>query len=153
MLLWAEGLQQGVLEAVPHRHLVLAMPRRLRSTFRRRRELLLDLAQCGAESVAEYLRRELGEEARPGIVDSIATAGDQVQWQAHLLSTDGSFSEDGSVQVLGGWDSEALMKPFRERLLARLVERRAISQELARKGPVKPSKNVTFSLSSRHLRM
>ena len=134
-LLWAEWLQQEVLEAVPHRHLVLTMPRLLRPTFRRRRELLLDLAQCGAESVAECLRRELGREVRPGIVVSIATAGDLVQWQPHLhlLSTDGGFSGGGTFHALEGWDGEALMKLFRQRLLARLVERRAISQELARK--------------------
>ena len=43
------------------------------------------------------------------------------------------LSGDRSFHVLGGWDAEAPMKLFRERLLARLVERRAISQELARK--------------------
>jgi hypothetical protein len=42
-----------VLEPVPHRHAVLTMPRFLRGIFRKRRELLLDLAQCAAEAVAE----------------------------------------------------------------------------------------------------
>ena len=64
-----------MLEPVPHRHLVLTMPRLLRGIFRKRGELLLDLAQCAAEAVAEYI----------------------------------------------------------ERLLARLIERNAISEELARK--------------------
>ncbi len=50
-LLWAEWLQKEVLEPVPHRHVVLTMPRLLRGVFRRRRELLLDLAQCAAEAV------------------------------------------------------------------------------------------------------
>jgi hypothetical protein len=45
-VVWAEWLQKGVREAVPHRHVVLTtMPRLLRGLFRKRRELLRDLAQ------------------------------------------------------------------------------------------------------------
>ena len=51
----------------------------------------------------------------------------------HLLATDGGFSEDGAFHPLGSWDADAVMKLFRERLLARLVERHAISEDLARK--------------------
>jgi hypothetical protein len=40
-LRWAEWLHKEVLEPVPHRHVVLTMPR-LRGIFRKRRELLLD---------------------------------------------------------------------------------------------------------------
>jgi hypothetical protein len=67
-LLWAEWLREEVLDPVPHRHLVLTIPRVLRPLFRRRRELLLELAQCAAEAVSELMRRALGAEARPGIV-------------------------------------------------------------------------------------
>ena len=49
------------------------------------------------------------------------------------LSTDGPFSNDYAFHPLERGDAEAVMKLFRERLLARLVERHAISQELARK--------------------
>jgi hypothetical protein len=111
------------------------MPRLLRGIFRKRRELLLDLSQCAAEAVAEYVRQQLGADARPGIVVSVATAGDLVQWHphAHLLLTDGGFSSDGTFHALEGWDAEAVMKLFRVRLLARLVEHHGISQDLARK--------------------
>jgi len=111
------------------------MPRLLRGIFRKRRELLLDLSQCAAEAVAEYVRRRLGQDCRPGIVVSVATAGDLVQWHphGHLLLTDGAFSNDGAFHALENWDAEAVMKLFRERLLARLVERHAISEDLARK--------------------
>jgi hypothetical protein len=63
-----------VLESVPHRHVVLTMPRLLRGIFRKRRELLLDLSQCGAEALAEYMRTRVGPDTRPGIVVSIATS-------------------------------------------------------------------------------
>jgi putative transposase len=124
-----------VLEPVPHRHVVLTMPRLLRGIFRKRRELLLDLSQCGAEALAEYMRRQVGADARPGIVVSIASAGDLLQWHphGHILMTDGAFSDDGAFHRLATWDGDALMKLFRERLLARLVERHAISGDLVRK--------------------
>jgi len=134
-LLWAEWLQSEVLAPVPHRHLVLTMPRLLRGIFRKRRELLLDLSQCAAEALAAYMRRHLGAHTRPGIVVSVTTAGDLIQWHphAHLLLSDGTFSQDGSFHPLQTWDGEAVMKLFRERLLARLIERHAISSELAQK--------------------
>jgi hypothetical protein len=47
--------------------------------------------------------------------------------------TDGGFTEDGAFHPLENWDAEALMRLFRERLLARLVDKHAISQELADK--------------------
>ena len=111
------------------------MPRLLRGIFRKRRELLLDLSQCAAQATAEYVRRQVGADTRPGIVVSIATAGDLVQWHphAHLILTDGGFSDDGSFHPLPDWDGEAVMKLFRDRLLARLIERHAIPEELARK--------------------
>ena len=111
------------------------MPRLLRGIFRKRRELLLDLSQCGAEALGEYVRREVGADVRPGIVVSVATSGDLLQWHVHLhvLTTDGAFSDDGTFHRLANWDAEALMRLFRERLLARLVVKHAISQELATK--------------------
>ncbi len=100
-LLWAEWLQKEVLAPVPHRHVVLTMPRLLRGIFQKRRELLLDLSQSAAEAVAEYVRRRLGQDCRPGIVVSVASAGDLVQWHphAHLLLTDGAFSNDGAFHT------------------------------------------------------
>jgi hypothetical protein len=50
---------------------------------RRRRELLTELGRAGAEAVMELVRRVLGEAGRPGIVVSIATAGDLLQWHPH----------------------------------------------------------------------
>ncbi len=82
-LLWAEWLQQEVLEPVPHRHVVMTMPRLLRPTFRKRRELLLDLSQCSAEALAEYVRTQLGVDVRPGLAVSIASSGDLLEWNPH----------------------------------------------------------------------
>jgi Transposase zinc-binding domain/Putative transposase len=131
-LLWAEWLRQRLLAPVPHRHVVLTMPRLLRPLFRRRRDLLTELARAGAEAVGELVRRSLGEDVRPGIVVSVATAGDLLQWHPHLhlLVSDGGFARDASFQPLAEWDAVLLMRLFRERLLARLLHRHAISKEL-----------------------
>ena len=134
-LLWAEWLREEVLAAVAHRHVVLTIPRLLRPVFRRRRELLTELARAGAEAVQDLVRLALGREARPGIVVSVATSGDLLQWHPHLhlITTDAGRTQDGSWHELPEWDAVRLRTLFRERLLARLVERRAISKELVLK--------------------
>jgi len=65
----------------------------------------------------------VGADARPGIVVSIATAGNLLRWHLHLhlLATHGAFSDDATFHPLAAWDAEALMRLFRERLLARLA--------------------------------
>jgi len=85
--------------------------------------------------VNELVRSSLGTDARPGIVVSIATAGDLLQWHPHvyLLTTDGGKTDQGPWQSLPEWDGVRLMSLFRERLLARLVECHAISPELVAK--------------------
>jgi hypothetical protein len=81
------------------------------------------------------MRREVGSGTRPGIVVSIATAGDLMQWHphGHLLVTDGAFADAGRFRLVEAWDADAVMKLFRQRLLARLIERHAISEDVARK--------------------
>jgi hypothetical protein len=70
----------------------------------------------------------------------------------HLLVTDYAFSDDESFHPLASWDAEALMRLFREHLLARLVEKRAISQALAkgsRLGAIRASQPTSESRSRR----
>jgi hypothetical protein len=110
----------------------MTIPRLLRPLFRRRRELLRDLARCAADALAAHVEESLGEAVRPGIVVSIATAGDLAQWHPHLhiLATAGGFSPDGAFRPLEPWDGEAIMTRFRQALLEHLVARHAISEEL-----------------------
>jgi len=77
---------------------------------RRRRELLRDLARCAADALGAYVQGGLGKDLRPGIVVSIATAGNLAQWHPHLhiLATDGGFSAEGVFHPLDQWDSAAV---------------------------------------------
>jgi hypothetical protein len=126
---------RGLLAPVCHRHVVLTIPRLLSPLLRRRRELLTELGRAAAEAVTELVRRDLGDEARPGVVVPIVTAGDLVQWhpQVLLLTTDGGRTADGSWQPLAEWSATLLMSLLRERLLTRLIEAHAISPELVKK--------------------
>jgi hypothetical protein len=134
-LLWAEWLRDEVLTPVAHRHVVLTIPRLLRPLFRRRRDLLTELARAGACATAEFVHRTARGDVGPGLVVSIATAGDLLRWHPHLhlLTTDGGFAPDGRFLPAPEWNVTLLMSLFRERLLARLLDRHAISHELVRK--------------------
>ena len=134
-LLWAEWLREQLLAPVPHRHIVLTIPRLLRPLFRRRRDLLTELARAGAEATVELVRRAAAPDARAGLIVSVATAGDLLQWHPHLhlLTTDGGFAPSGDFIPLPEWDATLLMTLFRERILARLLDRHAISEEPVRK--------------------
>lgn len=91
----------------PRRARELTIPRLLRPLFRLRRELLGELARAGAEAVKELVCHASGEgDARPGIVVSVATAGDLLQWHPHLhlITTDGGRGKDGSWYTLTEWD-------------------------------------------------
>jgi hypothetical protein len=71
-VLWAEWLREKLLAPVPHRHVVFTIPRLLRPLFRRRRDLLSELARAGAEAVAQLVRGRLGRKTRPRVVVAVA---------------------------------------------------------------------------------
>jgi hypothetical protein len=54
-LLWAQWLREELLAPVAHRHVVLTIPRLLRPLFRRRRDVLTELARAGAEATVEFI--------------------------------------------------------------------------------------------------
>ena len=84
LILWAEWLCEDVLATIAHRHVVLTIPRLLRPLLRRQRELLTELGRAAAEATSELVRRGVSDHARPGIVVSIATAGDLLQWHPRM---------------------------------------------------------------------
>jgi hypothetical protein len=142
-------LCEEVLAKIAHRHLVLTIPRLLRPLFRRRRELLTELGRAAAEATSELVRRGVGGEARPGIVVSIATAEDLVQWHPHLhlLTTDGANTAGGSWKP---HESARALAVGRRRHV-RVVERRSTSPPgrkwsfFAKRPPCSPTRPDTGS--------
>jgi hypothetical protein len=65
----------------------------------------------------------------------VVTAGDLLRWHPplHLITTDAGRTKDGSWRERSERDGQRLMTLFRDRLLSKLVEKRAISKELVAK--------------------
>jgi hypothetical protein len=74
--LLAEKLSEEILARVPHRHVVLTIPRALRGLFERERRLLGLLARTGYEAIRRAFAALVDEPAAvPGVVISIQTFG------------------------------------------------------------------------------
>ena len=97
-LLLGHRLTTEVLAAVPHRQWVFTIPKRLRIYFRFDRRLLGKLCRAAYEVVREAFRDAIGDNlVNPGVVASIQTYGDLVNWNSHLhfICTEGGFTENG----------------------------------------------------------
>lgn len=84
---------------MPHRQLVITIPKRLRAYRLFRRRLLGEIARAAARTVTAAIRTLAGERALAvGIVACLKTHGSHANWspQLHLLVTDGGFWPDGT---------------------------------------------------------
>ena len=116
--------------AVPHRHVVLSVPRRLRLLFRRDRSRLAKLARAAWETVKELLQAAAGDKlAVPGGVACLQTYGNLLDCHphAHLLVSWGVFRPDGTfVPVTDVPAKETIEKLFRHKILRMLKDEGAI---------------------------
>ena len=128
MLLFAEHLHEEVLEAVPHRHLVLTIPRRLRPFFRydRARNRFLFKA---AQRAIKQLYSELTPSGTSGAVLALHSGNDLQEFNPHIhgIVADGVFLQDGSFEQLS-LEQGALAKLFEYQLLKLLLEHDVISE-------------------------
>lgn len=117
---WSLWLEETLLASVPHRQVVLTVPKRLRPYFLSRRALLGDLARVAARTLTAFIRATTGERALSvGIVASIQTHGSLANWHPHLhlLVTDGGFRPDGTFVPLPLHDVATLTEAFRRAVL------------------------------------
>jgi hypothetical protein len=127
-------LDQTLLAPVPHRQVVLTLPKRLRAYCLYRRALLGDLARVAARIVTAAVRATTGEpDLRVGIVACLQTHGSLANWHPHLhlVVTDGGFRPDGTFVRWPGWpghDTALLTEAFRRAVL-RLFVRRGLFDE------------------------
>jgi hypothetical protein len=104
---------------VPHRQVVLTLPKRLRAYCLYRRPLLGDLARVAARTVTAAVRATTGEsDLQVGIVACLQTHGSLANWHPHLhlVVTDGGFRPDGTFVRWPGWpshDTVPLTEAFR----------------------------------------
>jgi hypothetical protein len=120
VLEFGEWLCQEVVKAVPHRHVVLSLPKILRCYFLYDRKLLTDLSRCGWEALQLYFQKSVkGKKAVPGACVAIQTFGDLLGFHSHLhiLISDGCFHENGMFTVSPAIDTKALEQLFRHKVL------------------------------------
>ena len=94
-MLAADTIAHTICAAVPHRHIVLTIPQRLRVYFRHDRRLLGHLVRIAWESVVEVYRYVLErQDATPGMIASIQTFGELVHFHPHIhvIVTDGGVA-------------------------------------------------------------
>ena len=118
---------------MPHRQVVLTIPKRLRAYCQYRRRLLGEIARVAARTVTVAIRTLTGErDLAVGIVACLQTHGSRANWHPHLhlLVTDGGFRPDGTFVSWPAHDTARLTEAFRRavlRLFVRLELFRAIS--------------------------
>lgn len=115
---------------VPHRHLVLTIPRLIRHTFKFDRALLGELHHAAHSAIATWLRQHTGQpNGQPGLVVAVQTFGDFLFWHphVHVLAAAGVFSPNGDFHLAppGGW--HPLAELWRHTVMRRLRDAGAIA--------------------------
>jgi len=131
LAIWTPWLDTTLLAPVPHRQVVLTIPKRLRAYCLYRRRLLGEIACVAARTVTAAIRTLTGERnLAVGIVACLQTHGSRANWHphVHLLVTDGGFRPDGTFVTWPAHDTARLTEAFRRAVL-RLFVRLALFDE------------------------
>jgi len=119
---------------VPHRQVVLTIPKRLRAYCLYRRRLLGEIARVAARTVTAAMRMLTGERnLAVGIVACLQTHGSRANWHPHLhlLVTDGGFRPDGTFVSWPVHDTARLTEAFRRAVLRLFVRLGLFDEEQA----------------------
>ncbi|MBW2133129.1 MAG: transposase zinc-binding domain-containing protein [Deltaproteobacteria bacterium] len=130
---FGQWLCETVIKAVPHRHLVMSIPKILRRYFLYNRNLLSELSRCGWESLKAYFSLVSRDpKAVPGAAVAIQTFGDFLGFNFHLhvLVSDGCFHESGMLTVAPAIDTRTLERLFRHHVLKMLLKKGKITREM-----------------------
>ena len=132
-LLAAIHVAEDVCAAVPHRQVVLTIPRRLRPHTRYDRKLLGKLCACVWTCVRDEVRRRLGrDDVTPGMVAAIQTYGGLLHWHPHFhtLVTCGAFTAEGEFLDVPELDMERLESAWREAVFSLYLAEEKITPEV-----------------------
>jgi len=111
-LIEAAFIADEICAVVPHRHLVLTLPRLIRPTFKYNRTLLDELYHAAHSAIAAWLRHRTGQpDGQPGLVVAVRSFGDFLFWHphVHVLAAAGVFNPNGDFHLAppGGWQELA----------------------------------------------
>lgn len=136
LLIWCQWLFEKVLFRLRHRHWCFTIPVCIRPIFRRNRKLLGKLCSLAADTLIYYMREISGHpEASPGIVATIQTAGDRLNFNPHihLIATVGVLAPDYHYYLVPKIPYDVMRIAWRDRVLGMLLSDGFISQNYARK--------------------
>ena len=131
---WSLWLDEHLLAPVPHRQVVLTLPKRLRAYFLHDRRRLELLSRVAARTLRGYVQAALGEShAVPGVIACVQTFGSLAHLHPHLhvLLSDGAFRRDGSFVPLPPHDPAVLEELWRRAVLAWFVRQGWLDEDVA----------------------
>jgi hypothetical protein len=134
LAIWTQWLDSTLLAPVPHRQVVLTIPKRLRAYCLYRRRLLGEIAWVAARTVTVAIRTLTGErDLAVGIVACLQTHGSRANWHPHLhlLVTDGGFRPDGTFVSWTAPDTARLTEAFRRAVLRLFVRLELFDEDQA----------------------
>ena len=128
---WGEWMRETLLLPVPHRQVVLTIPKTLRIFFKFRRGLLGGLCRCAVRTLMVYFEALTGEELVPGIMVAVQTFGERLNFHPHLhlLVTEGGVDKAGIFRRISSWDDGRLAEIFAREVLGLLVGGGLLSAE------------------------
>ena len=131
---WSLWLDEHLLAAVPHRQVVLTLPKRLRPYFLYDRRRLGLLSRVASRTLRGYVQAALGErDAVAGVIACVQTFGSlaHVHPHLHVLLTDGAFRRDGTFVPLPPPDPAVLEEVWRRAVLAEFVRQGWLEEDAA----------------------
>ena len=134
LAIWTQWLDTTLLAPVPHRQVVLTIPKRLRAYCLYRRRLLGEIARVAARTVTAAIRTLTGErDLAVGIVACLQTHGSRANWHPHLhlLVTDGGFRPDGTFVTWPVHDTAQMTEAFRRAVLRLFVRLELFDEDQA----------------------
>jgi hypothetical protein len=132
-LLTALHVAQEVCAPVPHRQVVLTIPKRLRLHARFDRKLLGKLCSAAWRCIqAEVRRLSRRDDVVPGMVAAIQTHGELLHWHPHLhaLLTCGAFTAAGDFVELPQLDLQRLEMAWQEAVFSLYLAEQKVQPEV-----------------------
>ncbi len=128
-------MRESLVLDVPHRQVVLIIPKMLRVFFKYKRSLLSALCLCGKEAILKYFKAVTGRELTPGIIAVIQSFGSRINLHPHLhfLKTEGGEDKEGRFHKLSNFNDSLLREFFSREVFSLLLRKQLINLSLVQK--------------------
>jgi len=132
---WGEWMRESLVLDVPHRQVVLTIPKMLRIYFKYNRSLLSGLCLCGKETILKYFKAATGRELTPGIIAVIQSFGSRINLHPHLhfLVSEGGSDREGRFHSVCRFNDDLLRELFTREVFSLLVHKQLINLTLVQK--------------------